>query len=102
MGTATAYGYDAMGRIVQDWEQTPSISPGGFYVLSNFDLVGNLVSTTDAAGTVITYGHDGASRITTITSSLNDANHPRRCGPQAPRRAITRKAIWKRPRSEMA
>ncbi len=76
LGTATAYGYDAMGRIVQDWEQTPSISPGGFYVLSSYDLAGNLTSTTDAAGTVISYGHDGASRITTITSSLNDANHP--------------------------
>ena len=76
LGTATAYGYDAMGRIVQDWEQTPSISPGGFYVLSSYDLAGNLTSTTDAAGTVISYSHDGADRITTITSSLNDANHP--------------------------
>jgi RHS repeat-associated protein len=76
MATATAYCYDKMGRVTEQWQQTPSLSPGGEPVFSNFDMVGNLISTTDAAGTVISYGHDGASRITTITSSLNDANHP--------------------------
>jgi RHS repeat-associated protein len=74
--TATTYSYDAMGRVLREWEQTPSVSPGGQAIYSTYDLAGNLSSTTTAAGTVISYGHDGASRLTTVTSSLSDAQHP--------------------------
>ena len=75
--TATLYSYDAMGRITTKWEQTPSTSPGGKFIYSTFDLAGNLTSTTTAAGTKISYGpYSGANRLTTITSSLVDANHP--------------------------
>lgn len=75
-GTATAYSYDSMGRVIFDWEQTPSASPGGYPLYSTFDLLGNLTSTRTAAGTLITYGYDSADRLARATSSLNDAQHP--------------------------
>jgi RHS repeat-associated protein len=74
--TAATYSYDAMGRVIREWEQTPSASPGGFYIYSSYDLLGNLASTTSAPGTTISLSHDGASRLTAVTSSLNDAQHP--------------------------
>lgn len=74
--TATAYSYDAMGRALEKWQQTPSVSPGGLPVYSTFDLVGNLTTTTTAAGTAITHWYDSANRLTKVTSGLNDAQHP--------------------------
>jgi len=76
--TATTYSYDAMGRVIREWDQTPSISPGGYFTYSSYDLAGNLTSINDTgAGTTISYGpYNGASRLTTIKSSLNDAQHP--------------------------
>lgn len=76
IATATAYSYDAMGRVVWEWEQTPSMAPGGYVIQSAYDLAGNLTSITNAAGTLLSYGYNGASRLATITSSLNDAQHP--------------------------
>ncbi|HEV2463744.1 MAG TPA: RHS repeat-associated core domain-containing protein [Acidobacteriaceae bacterium] len=74
--TETAYSYDAMGRVLQKWEQTPSLSPNLDTVTSTYDLAGDMTSATTAAGTALTYNYDVDGRVSTITSSLNDAQHP--------------------------
>jgi RHS repeat-associated protein len=72
------FGYDAMGRIVVNNQCTPvNCGTGNFPVSSTYDLAGNLTSTTNAAGTVLSFGpYDGASRLTKVTSSLSDSQHP--------------------------
>jgi RHS repeat-associated protein len=88
--TATVYSYDAMGRPTLVIEQTPSTAPGGLFINYTYDLAGNLTSNhlyclansfpgctpTFQTGTSLTFGYDGASRLTGITSSLNDSQHP--------------------------
>lgn len=86
MSTANTVSYDAMGRIVAQWEQTPSDAPNGSWVCSGYDLVGNLTSITpvgavrpgnvlncSAAAAVVSYTRDGANRLATVTSSLDIA-----------------------------
>jgi RHS repeat-associated protein len=67
-----------MGRVLRSWQCTPRTCPTYSFTYLNYayDLAGNLTSLIDAAGTRISYGHDAASRVTTVTSSLNDAQHP--------------------------
>ena len=87
--TANYYSYDAMGRVIRNWQQTPSVSPNGAWVCISYDLAGNVASITpprqvmagnatgcDPMGVTISYTHDGANRIATVTSSLSDAQHP--------------------------
>lgn len=87
--TATYYSYDAMGRVIREWEQTPSVSPNGAWVCNTYDLAGNLASinpaglvmagnssTCNSSGTVISYARNAANRLTAVTSSLVDAQHP--------------------------
>jgi len=68
--SAAAYSYDAMGRVVREWVQTPTIAPAGYYVSSSYDLAGNQISLTYPDGRTISQGFDGAGR----TSSVNYAN----------------------------
>jgi RHS repeat-associated protein len=68
--------YDSMGRISRQWQQTPSASPSGYFTYYSYDLAGNLTSATNAAGTTITNAYDAADRLSTVTSSLSDAQHP--------------------------
>jgi YD repeat-containing protein len=89
-GTASIYSYDAMGRPTLHVQQTPSIAPYGFFLNYAYDLAGNLTTNVlyclastfpgctprFQTGTNLTFTHDGASRPTTITSSLNDTEHP--------------------------
>jgi RHS repeat-associated protein len=74
--TAATFSYDAMGRVVRYWQQTPSASPGGYFVYQSYDLAGDLISATNAAGVTISYGYDAAARPTTVTSNWFDAQHP--------------------------
>jgi RHS repeat-associated protein len=74
--TAATYSYDAMGRIVREWEQTPSTSPGGSFVYQSYDLAGDLTSLSNGSGVAISYAYDSAARPKTVTSSWNDAQHP--------------------------
>ncbi|MGA3093249.1 MAG: RHS repeat-associated core domain-containing protein, partial [Terriglobales bacterium] len=87
--TVTFYSYDAMGRVIREWEQTPSLSPNGTWVCQTYDLAGNLASINPAGvlmagsptacnptGTTISYAHDAGNHLSTITSSLSDAQHP--------------------------
>jgi hypothetical protein len=54
------------------WEQTPSLSPGGYFSYSNYDLAGNLTSTTNAAAT-ISYAHDAGRKCLLQNVDLNKA-----------------------------
>ena len=75
---AEIFSYDKMGRVLVNPQCTPSTcGNSSFMVYDTYDLAGNLTSTTTAAGTVISYGpYNAANRLTTVTSSLNDAQHP--------------------------
>jgi RHS repeat-associated protein len=73
---AAVNSYDAMGRIVRQWQQTPSTSPGGNFVYQSYDFAGNPTSSTNAAGVTISYAYDAAGRPNAVTSSWSDAQHP--------------------------
>lgn len=64
--TATAYSYDAMGRIVRTWEQTPSASPAGYFVYSKYDLAGNLTDLNYPDGRHITQSWDSAGHLNNV------------------------------------
>jgi RHS repeat-associated protein len=76
LASAVVNKYDAMGRVVRQWQQTPATSPGGYYVYHSYDLAGGLTSTTDPAGVTISYTPGGAERVLAVTSSLVDTTHP--------------------------
>src|ERR1700730_17919029 len=74
--SAIVNSYDAMGRIVRQWQQTPSTSPGGNFVYQSYNFAGHPISSTSAAGVTISYAYDAAGRPATVTSSWIDAQHP--------------------------
>jgi RHS repeat-associated protein len=59
---ATVNSYDAMGRVVRQWQQTPPTSPGGNFIYYNYDLAGNMTSLTFPSGRTITYTMNAASQ----------------------------------------
>ncbi|MGH9595849.1 MAG: RHS repeat-associated core domain-containing protein, partial [Edaphobacter sp.] len=75
----TVYSYNAMGQIVGMAKCQPSgCSNRAFDKLLpySYDLLGNMTSSSDGAGVTISYQYSPASEVQSITSSLNDANHP--------------------------
>jgi len=53
--TAATFSYDAMGRVIRNWQQTPSTSPGGSFVYQSYDLAGNLTSISNGSGLALLY-----------------------------------------------
>jgi RHS repeat-associated protein len=74
--TAATFSYDAMGRVIRNWQQTPSTSPGGSFVYQSYNLAGDYTSSKNAAGVTVSYAFDAAARPSTVTSSWTDAQHP--------------------------
>lgn len=79
--TAENFTYDAMGRTLQEYSCLPimcwSGSGAGKAIQSyGYDYVGDLVSTTNGEGVTLNYSYNQAQRLTGVTSSLNDSNHP--------------------------
>ena len=79
------FSYDSMGRPMGASQcsgtiggtQHPWQCPGsGYPVNYTYDLTGNVQTSTNGAGVTLTYSYNGAGRLTTVSSSLNDANHP--------------------------
>jgi len=64
-----------MGRVTNQWQQTPKFAPGGTNLYYSFDLAGNMLSASDGVAT-ISYAYDTAGRPSTVTSSLVDSQHP--------------------------
>jgi RHS repeat-associated protein len=75
LGTSTVNSYDTMGRITNQWQQTPKFAPSGTNLYYSFDLAGDMLSASDGVAT-ISYGYDTAGRPSTVTSNLNDSQHP--------------------------
>jgi RHS repeat-associated protein len=77
-GTAiTVNSYDLVGRIKNQWQCTPQNCGTTFFNLAyNYDYMGNIISSANGMGVTLTYGYNGAAELTSLASSLSDANHP--------------------------
>ncbi|MGH9685401.1 MAG: RHS repeat domain-containing protein [Candidatus Acidiferrales bacterium] len=75
---ASIFSYDSMGRVIMNDQCTPIIcGSGAFGVDYQYDLLGDMTSATgNGVQYTGTYTYDSAARLTQITSSLNDAQHP--------------------------
>ena len=65
VNAATAYSYDAMGRIVLQNQFLPGVGAWGTTISAGYDLAGNMTGLTYPDGTQIQQGFDGAGRIIT-------------------------------------
>ncbi len=75
--SAEVFSYDGMGRVRINSQCTPQNCPSAVFPLSyDYDLVGNILSATNGTGVTLTYFYNRAARLTALTSSLADANHP--------------------------
>lgn len=76
--TMTVHSYDKMARTQDLWQCTPfnCSSTSIWNVHYNFDLGGDLTSWQNANGNAFTHTISNARRITQITSSVNDSQHP--------------------------
>lgn len=78
--TAEIFDYDPMGRIILNQVctpycvQTPPSVPNNLNY--SYDLLGDTTSSTNGEGVTLTYAYNLGGRLTSITSSLSDANHP--------------------------
>jgi hypothetical protein len=74
------YFYDQMGRLKGEQQCTPENCSGAPYTLAyTFDLAGDMTSSTNGLsnpGVLLTYGRDGTGRLSSLTSSWEDAEHP--------------------------
>ena len=76
-GATTIFDYDAMGRINALGQCTPSTCGSrSFTTWHTHDWVGNLTSSGDGFGATNSYTYSQDNEVTSITSSLNDSNHP--------------------------
>jgi len=75
--TGAEYSYDAMGRAVLYAQCTPSnCGTSSFNTNYTYDLGGNMTAASDGFGITISYNHDSAGRVSQVTSSYVDAQHP--------------------------
>jgi YD repeat-containing protein len=75
--TGTGFGYDAMGRVSPKSVCTPSTCNTSAYgQLFQYDMAGNLISYSNGVGVTTSVAYDSAGRMSLVTSSLNDQNHP--------------------------
>jgi RHS repeat-associated protein len=72
------FGYDPLGRVAMN-NQCPygKTCPGGGYPISyTYDLLGNILTSTNGESVTLTYAYNGAAQVASLNSSLSDANHP--------------------------
>jgi RHS repeat-associated protein len=80
-GSSVVNSYDKMGRINNQWRCIPrtgncsTSSPVYWNVAYTYDLLGDITSLTNYIEKY-TYSYNRAGRLTTMTSSIVDANHP--------------------------
>jgi RHS repeat-associated protein len=69
--------YDAMGRIVKQWQCVPfDCGTGELSLPYTYDLMGNMTSAGNGASVTISYAYNAAAEITSVTSSLSNPTHP--------------------------
>jgi hypothetical protein len=70
--TTGEFGYDPKGRVVLDGQNVPTQ-----YTLNyTYDYAGDQLTNTNGLGVTLTYGYNVAQRVTSLASTLSDANHP--------------------------
>jgi RHS repeat-associated protein len=76
----TVYGYDYMGRVSVNNQAPPTVwGSTTFAETYNYDYLGDVTSSLngeDLTPFTLTYSYNRAGRLTGITSSLSDSNHP--------------------------
>lgn len=73
--TSGQFNYDSMGRVIGRWNCWSAGSCSN-KVAMTYDPTGDLTSETNPAGVTVSYTYDAAQRISGITSSFVDTNHP--------------------------
>lgn len=76
--TGEVFSYDQLGRVKINSQCTPQncSTPAVFPVTYTYDLLGDMLTSTNGAGVTLTYAVNTAARLTSLTSSLSDSNHP--------------------------
>ena len=76
--TGEILSYDQLGRVKINSQCTPQNCSANnvFPVTYTYDLLGDMTSSTNGAGVTLTYLVNKATRLTSLTSSLNDSTHP--------------------------
>ncbi len=76
--TGEIFSYDQLGRVKDNSQCTPqSCSANTFFpVRYTYDLLGDMQTSLDGVGITLTYVVNRATRLTSLTSSLNDSTHP--------------------------
>src|SRR6185437_1822672 len=75
--TGSVFSYDPMGRVGQNHQCTPqNCGTADFPIAYTYDLLGDVLTSTDGEGNTFTRVYNNAAEMTSMTSSLSDANHP--------------------------
>ena len=81
--TGSVFSYDTLGHIVDNSQCTPQNCAGTPFSVtySGYNVLGGPGSSTNGAvvndaEVTLNYGYNAAGRLTSLQSSLNDANHP--------------------------
>jgi YD repeat-containing protein len=79
-GATIAYtisSYDPMGRIKKQWQATPyNVCCSSWLLTNTYDLAGDMLSYTNGLGYTFTQSFNTDVRLTQLTSSLVDGQHP--------------------------
>jgi RHS repeat-associated protein len=69
--------YDKMGRTAEEWQCTPLICGAGTYSFPySYGPAGELLTAVIGPNTTISNTYDKAAQVISVTSSLQDSNHP--------------------------
>ncbi len=75
--SADILSYDPMGRLAAEWQCTPlTCGTGSFYLSYGYDYLGDLTSLHNGLGFTLGYTYNTGGRLTGMTNSPADANHP--------------------------
>lgn len=75
--TRTVNSYDSVGRATNQWQCTPQNCGSAWFPFAYvYDLAGDPTSSSNGVGTTFSYTYNAAAQLTSMTSSLSDANHP--------------------------
>jgi RHS repeat-associated protein len=66
------YSYDKMGRAALNVQAFPT----QYNLNYTYNYLGGWATSTNGMGTTLSYGYNQADQLTSLTSSLSDANHP--------------------------
>lgn len=75
--TGSVFSYDPMGRVNQNHQCTPqNCGSGDFPIAYTYDLLGDILTSTDGQVNTYTRTYNGAAKLTSLISSYSDSNHP--------------------------